>query len=178
MKMTLLGLAVTGTAPPPRLWRSAGSGRLAFRFAHARGANSMHQTRHDAELLSARRGDNGAAASARLERCGEGADPGRERRSGSEHFRVARRNGVSRGLLNVWRRKARLAIFCGRRSNKRASSTLSFSASECVPTRRRKRSISRNRLAFWATEFDVFELRRIGASRCEICFHSLDGGVL
>ena len=101
-------MMVTGTGAPPRLWRPA-ERDFAFRSAHARGANSMHQTRHDAdsyqrvEVITGlrRRRDWSDAEKARI--LAESADPE------VNISEVARRNGVSRGLLNVWRRKARHA---------------------------------------------------------------------
>ena len=73
----------------------------------------MHQTRHDAdsyqrvEVITGlrRRRDWSDAEKARI--LAESADPG------VNIAEVARRNGVSRGLLNVWRRKARLATIEG-----------------------------------------------------------------
>jgi len=69
----------------------------------------MHQARHDADSYQRvevvtglrRRRDWSDAAEARI--LAESADPG------VNIYEVARRNGVSRGLLNVWRRKARHA---------------------------------------------------------------------
>src|SRR5271165_3972008 len=69
----------------------------------------MHQSRHDAdsyqrvELITGgrRRRDWSDEEKARI--LAESADPG------VNISEVARPNGVSRGLLNVWRRKARLA---------------------------------------------------------------------
>ena len=73
----------------------------------------MHQARHDAdsyqrvEVITGlrRRRDWSDAEKARI--LGESADPE------VNISEVARRNGVSRGLLNVWRRKARLATIEG-----------------------------------------------------------------
>jgi transposase len=73
----------------------------------------MHQTRHDAdsyqrvEVITGlrRRRDWSDAEKARI--LAESADPE------VNISEVARRNGVSRGLLNVWRRKARLATIEG-----------------------------------------------------------------
>ena len=73
----------------------------------------MHQARHDAdsyqrvEVITGlrRRRDWSDAEKARI--LAESADPG------VNISEVARRNGVSRGLLNVWRRKARLATIEG-----------------------------------------------------------------
>ncbi len=69
----------------------------------------MHQARHDfdsyqrVEVITGlrRRRDWSDAEKARI--VAESADPE------VNISAVARRNGVSRGLLNVWRRKARLA---------------------------------------------------------------------
>ena len=69
----------------------------------------MHQSRHDADTYQRvevitgrrRRRDWSDAEKARI--LGESADPE------VNISEVARRNGVSRGLLNVWRRKARRA---------------------------------------------------------------------
>ena len=69
----------------------------------------MHQTRHDADTYQRvevitgrrRRRDWSDAEKARI--LAESADPE------VNISEVARRNGVSRGLLNVWRRKARHA---------------------------------------------------------------------
>lgn len=73
----------------------------------------MHQTRHDADsyqrvevITGLRRRRNWSdAEKARI--LAESADPE------VNISEVARRNGVSRGLLNVWRRKARLATLEG-----------------------------------------------------------------
>src|SRR5271166_4718247 len=73
----------------------------------------MHQTRYDAdsyqrvEVITGlrRRRDWSDAEKARI--LAESADPE------VNISEVARRNGVSRGLLNVWRRKARLATIEG-----------------------------------------------------------------
>ena len=73
----------------------------------------MHQARHDADsyqrvevITGLRRRRNWSdAEKARI--LGESADPE------VNISEVARRNGVSRGLLNVWRRKARLATLEG-----------------------------------------------------------------
>ena len=73
----------------------------------------MHQTRHDADsyqrvevITGLRRRRNWSdAEKARI--LAESADPE------VNMSEVARRNGVSRGLLNVWRRKARLATLEG-----------------------------------------------------------------
>jgi len=73
----------------------------------------MHQARHDAdsyqrvEVITGlrRRRDWSDAEKARI--LAESADPE------VNISEVARRNGVSRGLLNVWRRKARLATLEG-----------------------------------------------------------------
>src|SRR5208282_5337249 len=107
--------------------------RLAFRFDNARGAHSMHQARHDAdsyqrvEVITGlrRRRDWSDAEKARI--LAESADPG------VNISEVARRNGVSRGLLNVWRRKARSLPSKGRRSCRSGSTT--------APRRGRTRSI-------------------------------------
>jgi transposase len=69
----------------------------------------MHQSRHDADTYQRvevitgrrRRRDWSDAEKARIQ--AESADPE------VNISEVARRNGVSRGLLNVWRRKARRA---------------------------------------------------------------------
>ena len=73
----------------------------------------MHQSRHDAdsyqrvEVITGlrRRRDWSDAEKARI--LAESADPG------VNISEVARHNGVSRGLLNVWRRKARVASSAG-----------------------------------------------------------------
>ena len=78
----------------------------------------MHQARHDAdsyqrvEIVTGlrRRRDWSDAEKARI--LAESADPE------VNISEVARRNGVSRGLLNVWRRKARLATIEGKRYEK------------------------------------------------------------
>ena len=84
----------------------------------------MHQTRHDAdsyqrvEVITGlrRRRDWSDAEKARI--LAESADPE------VNISEVARRNGVSRGLLNVWRRKARHASSEGpHRSSCRSGST-------------------------------------------------------
>jgi transposase len=76
----------------------------------------MHQSRHDADTYQRvevitgrrRRRDWSDAEKARI--LAESADPE------VNISEVARRNGVSRGLLNVWRRKARRASREGPRS--------------------------------------------------------------
>ena len=74
-----------------------------------RGAHSMHQSRHDAdsyqrvEVITGRRRRRDWSDSEKARILAESCDPE------VNISEVARRNGVSRGLLNVWRRKARLA---------------------------------------------------------------------
>ena len=74
-----------------------------------RGAHSMHQFRHDAdsyqrvEVITGRRSRRDWSDSEKARILAESCDPE------VNISEVARRNGVSRGLLNVWRRKARLA---------------------------------------------------------------------
>lgn len=74
-----------------------------------RGAHSMHQSRHDAdsyrrvEVITGRRRRRDWSDAEKARILTESADPG------VNISEVARRNGVSRGLLNIWRRKARLA---------------------------------------------------------------------
>jgi transposase len=69
----------------------------------------MHQSRHDAdsyqrvEVITGRRRRRDWSDAEKARILAESTEP---EASISE---VARRNGVSRGLLNVWRRKARLA---------------------------------------------------------------------
>ena len=69
----------------------------------------MHQARHDAdsyqrvEVITGRRRRRDWSDAEKARILGESADPE------VNISEVARRNGVSRGLLNVWRRKARLA---------------------------------------------------------------------
>ena len=69
----------------------------------------MHQSRHDAdsyqrvEVITGRRRRRDWSDEEKARILAESADPG------VNISEVARRNGVSRGLLNVWRRKARLA---------------------------------------------------------------------
>jgi transposase len=69
----------------------------------------MHQSRHDAdsyqrvEVITGRRRRRDWSDDEKARILGESADPE------VNISEVARRNGVSRGLLNVWRRKARLA---------------------------------------------------------------------
>ena len=69
----------------------------------------MHQSRHDAdayqrvEVITGRRRRRDWSDEEKARILAESADPG------VNVSEVARRNGVSRGLLNVWRRKARLA---------------------------------------------------------------------
>ena len=69
----------------------------------------MHQSRHDAdsyqrvEVITGRRRRRDWTDSEKARILAESCDPE------VNISEVARRNGVSRGLLNVWRRKARLA---------------------------------------------------------------------
>jgi transposase len=69
----------------------------------------MHQSRHDAdsyqrvEVITGRRRRRDWSDEEKARILAESADPE------VNISEVARRNGVSRGLLNVWRRKARLA---------------------------------------------------------------------
>jgi transposase len=69
----------------------------------------MHQSRHDAdsyqrvEVITGRRRRRDWSDEEKARILTESADPE------VNISEVARRNGVSRGLLNVWRRKARLA---------------------------------------------------------------------
>jgi transposase len=69
----------------------------------------MHQSRHDAdsyqrvEVITGRRRRRDWSDAKKARILAESADPE------VNISEVARRNGVSRGLLNVWRRKARLA---------------------------------------------------------------------
>src|SRR5271166_1219433 len=69
----------------------------------------MHQARHDAdsyqrvEVITGRRRRRDWSDEEKARILAESADPE------VNISEVARRNGVSRGLLNVWRRKARLA---------------------------------------------------------------------
>ena len=94
--------AVTGTTAAPRLRRWVSETSFGLR---TRGANFMHQARHDSdsyqrvEVITGlrRRRDWSDAKKARI--LAESADPE------VNISAVARRNGVSRGLLNVWRRK-------------------------------------------------------------------------
>ena len=78
-------------------------------FDTVRGAYSMHQSRHDAdsyqrvEVITGRRRRRDWSDEEKARIVAESADPE------VNISEVARRNGVSRGLLNVWRRKARLA---------------------------------------------------------------------
>jgi transposase len=74
----------------------------------------MHQPRHDAdsyqrvEVITGRRRRRDWSDAEKARILAESADPG------VNISEVARRNGVSRRLLNVWRRKARLASSEGR----------------------------------------------------------------
>jgi transposase len=69
----------------------------------------MHQARHDAdsyqrvEVITGRRRRRDWSDEEKARILAESADPG------VNISEVARRNGVNRGLLNVWRRKARVA---------------------------------------------------------------------
>jgi transposase len=69
----------------------------------------MHQARHDAdsyqrvEVITGRRRRRDWSDAEKARILAESADPE------VNISEVARRNGVSRGLLNVWRRKARVA---------------------------------------------------------------------
>jgi transposase len=69
----------------------------------------MHQSRHDddsyqrVEVITGRRRRRDWSDAEKARILAESADPE------VNISEVARRNGVSRGLLNVWRRKARLA---------------------------------------------------------------------
>ena len=69
----------------------------------------MHQSRHDAdayqrvEVITGRRRRRDWSDEEKARILAESADPE------VNISEVARRNGVNRGLLNVWRRKARLA---------------------------------------------------------------------
>jgi transposase len=69
----------------------------------------MHQSRHDAdsyqrvEVITGRRRRRDWSDAEKARILAESAEPE------VNISEVARRNGVSRGLLNVWRRKARLA---------------------------------------------------------------------
>jgi transposase len=69
----------------------------------------MHQSRHDAdsyqrvEVITGRRRRRDWSDAEKARIVAESADPE------VNISEVARRNGVSRGLLNVWRRKARVA---------------------------------------------------------------------
>ncbi len=69
----------------------------------------MHQSRHDAdsyqrvEVITGRRRRRDWSDEEKAQILAEGANPE------VNISEVARRNGVSRGLLNIWRRKARLA---------------------------------------------------------------------
>jgi len=69
----------------------------------------MHQSRHDAdsyqrvEVITGRRRRRDWSDEEKARILAESADPE------VNISEVARRNGVSRGLLNIWRRKARLA---------------------------------------------------------------------
>jgi transposase len=69
----------------------------------------MHQARHDAdsyqrvEVITGRRRRRDWSDEEKARILAESADPG------VNISEVARRNGVNRGLLNVWRRKARRA---------------------------------------------------------------------
>ena len=73
------------------------------------GAHCMHQSRHDAdsyqrvEVITGRRHRRDWSDDEKARILAESAGPE------VNISEVARRNGVSRGLLNVWRRKARLA---------------------------------------------------------------------
>lgn len=75
----------------------------------------MHQSRHDAEsyqrveVITGRRRRRDWSDEEKARILAESADPE------VNISEVARRNGVSRGLLNVWRRKARLASSDGPR---------------------------------------------------------------
>ena len=76
----------------------------------------MHQSRHDAnsyqrvEVITGRRRRRDWSEEEKARIVAESADPE------VNISEVARRNGVSRGLLNVWRRKARHASSDGSRS--------------------------------------------------------------
>ena len=69
----------------------------------------MHQSRHDAdsyqrvEVITGRRRRRDWSDEEKAQILAESANPE------VNISEVARRNGVSRGLLNIWRRKARLA---------------------------------------------------------------------
>ena len=69
----------------------------------------MHQSRHDAdsyqrvEVITGRRRRRDWSDEEKVRILAESADPE------VNISEVARRNGVSRGLFNIWRRKARLA---------------------------------------------------------------------
>ncbi len=82
-------------------------------FDDARGAHSMHQPRHDAdsyqrvEVITGRRRRRDWSDAEKARILAESAEPG------VNISEVARRNEVSRGLLNVWRRQARLASHVG-----------------------------------------------------------------
>ena len=73
----------------------------------------MHQSRHDAdsyqrvEVITGRRRRRDWSDEEKVRILAESADPE------VNISEVARRNGVSRGLLNVWRRKARVASSAG-----------------------------------------------------------------
>ena len=73
----------------------------------------MHQSRHDAnsyqrvEVITGRRRRRDWSDEEKARILAESADPE------VNISEVARRNGVNRGLLNVWRRKARLASIEG-----------------------------------------------------------------
>jgi transposase len=73
----------------------------------------MHQPRHDAdsyqrvEVITGRRRRRDWSDAEKARILGESADPE------VNISEVARRNGVSRGLLNGWRRKARVASSAG-----------------------------------------------------------------
>ncbi|HEU5478293.1 MAG TPA: transposase [Candidatus Tumulicola sp.] len=73
----------------------------------------MHQPRHDAdsyqrvEVITGRRRRREWSDAEKARILAESADPE------VNISEVARRNGVSRGLLNVWRRKARIASSAG-----------------------------------------------------------------
>jgi transposase len=76
---------------------------------NAAGANSMHKSKHDAdsyqrvEVITGRRRRREWSDEEKTRIVAESAD------LEVNISDVARRNGVSRGLLNVWRRKARQA---------------------------------------------------------------------
>ena len=101
------GYNVTGTTAPPRLRLPAE--RYSREVRQHAGAHSMHQSRHDAdsyqrvEVITGRRRRRDWSDDEKARILAESAEPE------VNISEVARRNGVSRGLLNVWRRKARLA---------------------------------------------------------------------